>query len=51
MTTIDGSSIRKLIVARDAGMGSSGMLAGQLKQQLKKTGVVEAIQDRTSVEA
>jgi PTS system mannitol-specific IIB component len=39
MTTIDGSSIKKLIVACDAGMGSSVMLAGQLKKQLKKTGV------------
>ena len=37
MTTIDGSSIKKLIVACDAGMGSSVMLAGQLKKQLKKT--------------
>ena len=40
MTTIDGSSIKKLIVACDAGMGSSVMLAGQLKKQLKKSGVV-----------
>ena len=40
MTTIDGSSVKKLIVACDAGMGSSVMLAGQLKKQLKKTGVV-----------
>ncbi len=40
MTTLDGSSIKKLIVACDAGMGSSVMLAGQLKKQLKKTGVV-----------
>lgn len=39
MTTIDGSSIKKLIVACDAGMGSSVMLAGQLKKQLKKSGV------------
>jgi PTS system mannitol-specific IIB component len=39
LTTIDGSSIKKLIVACDAGMGSSVMLAGQLKKQLKKTGV------------
>jgi PTS system mannitol-specific IIB component len=39
LTTIDGSSIKKLIVACDAGMGSSVMLAGQLKKQLKKSGV------------
>ncbi|MFD1720990.1 PTS lactose transporter subunit IIB [Amnibacterium endophyticum] len=39
MTTIDGSSIKKLVVACDAGMGSSVMLAGQLKKQLKKNGV------------
>jgi mannitol-specific phosphotransferase system IIBC component len=40
MPTIDGSSIKKLIVACDAGMGSSVMLAGTLKKQLAKTGVV-----------
>ena len=40
MTTIDGSSIKKLIVACDAGMGSSVMLASTLKKQLAKTGVV-----------
>ena len=40
MTTIDGSSVKKLIVACDAGMGSSVMLAGQLKKQLKKSGVI-----------
>jgi PTS system mannitol-specific IIB component len=39
LTTIDGSNIKKLIVACDAGMGSSVMLAGQLKKQLKKSGV------------
>lgn len=39
MTTIDGSSIKKLIVACDAGMGSSVMLASTLKKQLAKTGV------------
>jgi len=39
MATIDGSSIKKLIVACDAGMGSSVMLASQLKKQLAKTGV------------
>ena len=39
MTTIDGASIKKLIVACDAGMGSSVMLAGTLKKQLAKSGV------------
>jgi PTS system mannitol-specific IIB component len=39
MTTIDGSSIKKLVVACDAGMGSSVMLASTLKKQLAKTGV------------
>ncbi len=40
MATIDGSSIKKLIVACDAGMGSSVMLAGTLKKQLAKSGVI-----------
>ena len=40
MATIDGSNIKKLIVACDAGMGSSVMLASTLKKQLAKTGVV-----------
>ena len=39
MATIDGSGIKKLIVACDAGMGSSVMLAGTLKKQLAKNGV------------
>lgn len=39
MATIDGSSIKKLIVACDAGMGSSVMLASTLKRQLAKSGV------------
>lgn len=39
MTTIDGSSIKKLVVACDAGMGSSVMLASTLKKQLAKSGV------------
>ena len=34
MATIDGSSIKKLIVACDAGMGSSVTLASALKKQL-----------------
>lgn len=39
MATIDGSSISKLIVACDAGMGSSVMLASTLKKQLAGKGV------------
>lgn len=39
MTTIDGSGIKKLIVACDAGMGSSVMLASTLKKQLAANGV------------
>ena len=39
MATIDGSRIKKLIVACDAGMGSSVMLASTLKKQLAKSGV------------
>ncbi|MBI5161253.1 MAG: PTS lactose transporter subunit IIB [Micrococcales bacterium] len=39
MATIDGSAIKKLIVACDAGMGSSVMLAATLKKQLAKSGV------------
>ena len=39
MATIDGSSVKKLIVACDAGMGSSVMLASSLKKQLAKNGV------------
>jgi mannitol-specific phosphotransferase system IIBC component len=39
MPSIDGSAVRKLVVACDAGMGSSVMLAGTLKKQLKGTQV------------
>ncbi|WP_423924116.1 PTS lactose transporter subunit IIB [Frigoribacterium sp. 2-23] len=39
MATLDGANIKKLIVACDAGMGSSVMLASTLKKQLKKSGV------------
>ena len=39
MTTINGSDVSKLIVACDAGMGSSVMLASTLRGQLKKSGV------------
>lgn len=39
MTTIDAADVHKLVVACDAGMGSSVMLASTLKGQLKKTDV------------
>lgn len=39
MPSVDGSAVRKLVVACDAGMGSSVMLAGTLKKQLKGTPV------------
>lgn len=39
MTTINGSDVHKLIVACDAGMGSSVMLASTLRSQLKKQNV------------
>ena len=39
MTTIDGTQIRKLVVACDAGMGSSVMLASTVRKQLAKQGV------------
>ena len=39
MTTIQGSAIRKVVVACDAGMGSSVMLASQLRRQLGKHSV------------
>ncbi|CAN5547995.1 hypothetical protein BH09ACT4_BH09ACT4_13350 [soil metagenome] len=39
MATIDGSSVKKVIVACDAGMGSSVMLASTLRKQLAKNGV------------
>lgn len=39
MTTVDPASVKKLVVACDAGMGSSAMLAGTLKKQLAKTGI------------
>jgi len=40
MSTPAASAIKKIIVACDAGMGSSVMLAGTLKRQLKKHGVI-----------
>ncbi|MFY1631783.1 PTS lactose transporter subunit IIB [Solwaraspora sp. WMMB335] len=36
MATINAQDIRKVVVACDAGMGSSVMLASQLRKQLKK---------------
>lgn len=39
MSTINGTDIHFLVVACDAGMGSSVMLAGQLRKQLKKNEV------------
>jgi mannitol-specific phosphotransferase system IIBC component len=39
MTTINGKAIHKVVVACDAGMGSSVMLASQLRRQLKKSAV------------
>ncbi len=39
MPSIEASKVRRLIVACDAGMGSSVMLASTLKKQLKKTDV------------
>jgi mannitol-specific phosphotransferase system IIBC component len=35
MTTIDAKDIHKLVIACDAGMGSSVMLASQLRKKLK----------------
>lgn len=39
MTTINGKAVHKVVVACDAGMGSSVMLASQLRRQLKKSAV------------
>ncbi|MDG4766039.1 PTS lactose transporter subunit IIB [Solwaraspora sp. WMMD406] len=36
MASINAQDIRKVVVACDAGMGSSVMLASQLRKQLKK---------------
>ncbi|MFI0446409.1 PTS lactose transporter subunit IIB [Actinomadura sp. 6N118] len=36
VTSINGKDIHKLVIACDAGMGSSVMLAGQLRRALKK---------------
>nr|PZN40695.1 MAG: PTS lactose transporter subunit IIB [Actinomycetota bacterium] len=39
MATIDASTIKKIVVACDAGMGSSVMLASTVRKQLKSHGV------------
>jgi mannitol-specific phosphotransferase system IIBC component len=39
MASIESKDIRKIIVACDAGMGSSVMLATQLRKQLKGLGI------------
>jgi mannitol-specific phosphotransferase system IIBC component len=39
MATIQGTAVRKLVIACDAGMGSSVLLANQLKKRLKGNGV------------
>jgi len=39
MTTIDGTKVHKVVVACDAGMGSSAMLASTVRKQLAKQGV------------
>ncbi len=36
MSTINGADVKKIVVACDAGMGSSVMLAAQLGKSLKK---------------
>ena len=37
MTSIDASEVRKVVIACDAGMGSSVMLASTVRKQLKGT--------------
>ncbi len=39
MPSVNGSAVKKVIVACDAGMGSSVMVASTLKGKLKKYGV------------
>lgn len=41
MASINGTAIRKVVVACDAGMGSSVMLASQLRRQLGNAVTVE----------
>ena len=38
-TTINAADVKKVVIACDAGMGSSVMLASTLKGQLKKTDI------------
>jgi len=40
VASISGKDVHKLVVACDAGMGSSVMLASQLRKQLKKYAVI-----------
>jgi len=40
MASIDGGHVRKLVVACDAGMGSSVMLASQIRRELRKFPVI-----------
>jgi len=40
MPSIEGTQVRKLVIACDAGMGSSVLMANQLKKRLKDNGVV-----------
>jgi len=39
MPSVNGSDVRKVTIACDAGMGSSVMVAGTLRKKLKKYGV------------
>ena len=39
MASIEGKDVRKLVIACDAGMGSSVLLANQLKKRLKSDDV------------
>ncbi len=39
MASIESKDIKKIVVACDAGMGSSVMLASQLRKQLKPQGI------------
>jgi mannitol-specific phosphotransferase system IIBC component len=39
MPTIDASEVRKVVVACDAGMGSSVMLASTVRKQLARTSI------------
>lgn len=39
MATVDGANVKKVIIACDAGMGSSVMLASNVRKQLASKGV------------